>query len=477
MSRQRKQTYRSSTLAELTRQLLYAPPEKRSEAVVRAERLHDELQPDNNYPIDFVVYRLTDRRVPPSAHITLVGEAILPDLRLLIDALSRTIDMQESEEDPSQTTKELAATLGVSTKTIARWRDDGLRWRWGERTGKPTVLITQSAVETYQRRNTPRISAAKGYSRISEQEKVNFINRARRLAQATNTPQMKLLSHLAKRTGRSIEALRLLILQHDTDHPDQAVFKEHTGPLTDSQKRMIDRAYANGETVSTLCGRFNKARPTIYRAIHEERARRACSTKIAVMPSLIYERDDADEVLMQAITRTKPTRRLGTKVLVSLPDSLKPVYERPIEADAVVRSLIVRYNYFKYQAAKIQRSISTSAPRASELDQFDELLGKIDGARGAIIAAMLPAILSIAKRQLTGKHHGDTRSLIRILWTAHQVLIEEIDRYDPAVAHSFESVLTNHLLRSLAGPIPADDSIDEASLIVQLTDAGFTLQN
>ena len=117
MSRQRKQSFRSSALSNLTRQLLYSPPEIRVQVVEHAEPLHDELDPDKNYPIDFVVYRLTDRRVPPSESVMLVGEAIKPDLRLLIDTLSRSIEMPVDDADPGMTTSELAESLNVSVAT------------------------------------------------------------------------------------------------------------------------------------------------------------------------------------------------------------------------------------------------------------------------------------------------------------------------------------------------------------------------
>ena len=475
MSRQRKQSFRSSELAELTRQLIYAPPDIRAQVVPHAEQLHDELKVDQNYPIDFVVYRLTGRRVPPSENVMLVGEAIKPDLRLLIDALSRSIELACDPSDPGKTTKELAQSLGVSTKTVARWRDAGLRWRWGVREGKPTVLITQSAVASFQQADSDRVTAAQRFKRLSPSEKYRVIERARRLANATDATQQAVLTHLAKRTGRSVEALRLLVQQHDAEQTDQAVFADRTGPLTDAQKQAIDNAYRSGTTVSALCERYNKTRSTIYRAIHEGRARQICSMRIDAVVSPIFEREDADEVLTQPIARSESARRLGAEAIAALPDPLKPIYDRSIEADEVVRSLIVRYNFLKYQAIKLQRTICAAPPRAGALNQFDELLGKIDQARGQVIAAVLPVVLSVARRQLTGPGHDGLSALLPMLHTAHQVLFEQIDRYDPSVAHTFESVLTNQLLRSMARPVARGGQVDADALIVQLKRAGFSV--
>ncbi|MBX2851963.1 MAG: hypothetical protein KTR15_09485 [Phycisphaeraceae bacterium] len=442
--------------------------------VHHSEQLHDALAAEKNYPIDFVVYRLTNRRVPPSENVMLVGEAIKPDLRLLIDALSRSIELACDASDPGMTTKELAHSLGVSTKTVARWRDAGLRWRWGMREGKPAVLITRSAIEAFQKDDTKRVATAQSFSRMTAAEKARVIERARRLAKATDASQKAVLAHLAKRTGRSREAMRLLVQQHDNKHPGQAVFADRAGPLTDTQKQAIDDAYRGGTTVSTLCDRFNKTRSTIYRAIHEGRANQICSMTIDAVTSPIFEREDADEVLAQPIARSESARRLGAEAIAALPEKLKSIYDRPTEPDEVVRSLIVRYNFLKYQAINLQHVICAAPPRASDLNQFDELLLRINDARGEVIAAVLPVTLSVARRQLTGHKREDIPSLLPMLRTAHQVLFEQVDRYDPAVAHTFESVLTNHLLRNMARPADPDKQLGADALVAQLESAGFS---
>ncbi|MFK7788938.1 MAG: hypothetical protein AB8C95_05505 [Phycisphaeraceae bacterium] len=465
-------------MSDLTRQLLYSPPEKRAEVVGHAEQLHDELAPEKNYPIDFVVYRLTERRVPPSESVMLVGEAIKPDLRLLIDALSRSIEMPDDDADPGMTTKQLAESIGVSTKTIARWRDNGLRWRWGVRSGKLAVLIQSSALVAFEKSHTGRVEQAASFSRFTAAEKAYMINRARRLVQTSDVPPQAILIHLSRRTGRSIEALRTLFQQHDKANPEQPVFADRTGPLTDQQKRIIDRAYRRGITVSMLCQRFGKTRSTIYRSIHEARAKRIETIVIDSVYSSIFEREDADEVLMSPPTRKGKPRRLGADALISLSDKLKPIYDRPIDTDDATRSLIVRYNFLKHRAAELRdRITAASPPLASEMDQFDALLERIHLARGEVIDATLPIALSVVLRQQTRKQGGPIASPIPMLYLAHEVLRDEIDQFDTSVAHSFETVLTNRLLRVLAKPVKISEGIDEDALIEQLVSMGFKTEN
>lgn len=475
MTRQRKQVYRTRELSELARQLLYSPPEKRVEAVRHAEQFHDEIEPGKNYPIDFVVYRLTDRRVPPSESVMLAGEAVAPDLRLLIDTLSRSMTLPSDEGDPAQTVAELAKDMGVSTKTIGRWRDVGLRWRWGVRGAgrKPNVLITRSALQAFEAQHPGRLGAAARFTRLDQAEKQSLLARVRRLASVVDRPPQSILTHVARRTGRSVESLRLLVTQHDAEHPAEAVFADRAGPLTDKQKRVIDRAYQRGITVTAICQRFRKTRSTIYRAIHEARARRACRTDISVVHSPTFDREDADEVLMQPILREGKRRWLDRKVIAGLPEQLRPLYGQPRDQDAVVRSLIVRYNYIKYRAAAVQKQLAAESLRAMDLDRFDELLARANAVRGEILSGVLPVVLSVVRRQLAGEAQASADALIQMLGVGNRVLLEEIDRFDASVAHSFESVLTNRLLRVLVQPPDECDWIDADRLVGQLWEAGL----
>ena len=139
-----------------------------------------------------------------------------------------------------------------------------------------------------------------------------------------------------------------------------------------------------------------------------------------------------------------------------------------------VRSLIVRYNFLKYRAKSLQERIAGLPLRVREMDRFDNLITRISQARGSVIAAVLPLVLSIVRRQMPSEVSGSEISLVAMLHAANTVLFEEIDRFDPAIKHPFESVLTNRLLRALTVPDLISKGIDEASLVVQLREAGFS---
>ena len=122
--------YHSQLIADFARQLLFTPKSRRAEQITRAEALHDLIEPTQNYPFDFINYRITGYHSESETQDTtiLVGEALLPDLRLVIEELCQSNETLPVDE-PMTDLATLAKELNVSTKTIHRWRDHGLRWR------------------------------------------------------------------------------------------------------------------------------------------------------------------------------------------------------------------------------------------------------------------------------------------------------------------------------------------------------------
>lgn len=468
MTRRRKQAYRSEQMAALTRQLLYAPPQKREQVVRNAERLHDQLDESKAYPIDFVVYRMTDRRIPTSDGVMLVGEAIRPDLRLLIDEVSRSIDLHEDPEDPCESIAALAQRLGVSMKTVGRWRDRGLRWRWcvSEPGGKPTLRIARSAVDDFASRADGVIQSAGRFSRMDEREKRTIIQRAQRLATATDAKPQTIFEHLARRTDRSVESLRQLIHSHDQQHPDRAVFGERVGPLTERQKRLIDRAYRRGVTVTSLCHRLKKTRSTIYRAIHETRARRVLAIELNMYTSPTFERADAQEVLLRPIRRAGQRRVLDQALLSPLPEALRVFYETPIDSDRVTKSLLVQANFYKYLARQTQQAIERGPVQATDLHRFDDVLASAKHAAGNAIAGALPIVWSVLRRQGLSEQRPGSPERLTQLDAGNAVLIELVDRFDPFRSHRFESVLTNRLMRAFANESQAAQAARSSTQVI-----------
>jgi AraC-like DNA-binding protein len=466
-NKRRQPDFRTQALAELARQLHYAPKARRLEQLQRAERLHDEIDPQSNYPFDYIAYRITRIRQQSDETVLLVGEAIRPDLRLIIDALS-WLHPPTVAEVPTYTTEGLAQALSVSTRTVHRWRDQGLRWRWvrvdGQR--RPRIGFTEQALSAFRGFRPGRVEQASRFAHLSEAERQHLLRRARRLAAVTEATPHQVARHLAHRTGRGIETIRQLLEQHDREAPDQRIFMRHSSPLTPKQQRIIARAHRFGIPVGHLARRFQRSRGSIYRVINERRAGEAQRIALGHIDAPTFRRDDAAEVLLREgvieealATATAPPAGMFHE----LPESWRTIYDQPTLEDRWQRFLLLRYNYLKYEAQTLRSGFDRHHPRASALNAFDQRLAELRELRALLIRVNLSTVLSLARRHLLDKPDPGRKRLLHLLSLGHRVLDQAIETYDPTRSQGFAAYLSNRLMRRFANdPAVSDESPGKA---------------
>ena len=454
MGRQSPQVFRCQPLEALCRQLLFAPPEKRIRQVRRAERLHDQIEPDRSYPVEFLVYRITGYRRDGSDSLLLVGEAVLPDLRLLIDQLSRSVRMKLDEDEQAESAEELAERLGVSCKTITRWRKLGLRWRWAAGPGgsRRRLVYPASGVACFMERHGPRVERASRFSHIPPEMRRQILSRARRIAQARDVSLNQVAAHLSKKTGRALETIRLILEKHDHQNPQQPIFADRTGPLTIKQKRIIERAHRMGVSTRRIALRFGRTYPTIYRAIKERRAARARRVVLDCVRSPIFDREDAEVVLLRAGGDDLQSTlvRLPTVVVNDLPEALQRFYRQRGIEPRQLRSLFVRYNYLKHRAAAVREGFDRYEPRVAELDRFDALVREASRLEAHLFRAHLPVVLSVTRRHQMSAADRSPQGQLKLLELGNTVLLEAVRSFNATRNRDFDSYLTNKLLQRFA---------------------------
>lgn len=454
MSRQTSQPFRCHPLSDLTRQLLFAPPDRRCEQIHRAEVLHDEIDPDQNYPFDYISYRITGFRSESVPPMLLIGQAIRPDLRLMIDRLSHSAPIPVTDEDPIQTPHQLANRLGVSTKTIARWRHLGLRWRWvvGPGQRKKFVAFSTAAVEHFLARHPDRVARAGRHTHIDPQSRKRLIERARRIAQTTDASLNQVAAHLAHRIGRAHQTVRVILEQHDHDHPQDKIFAHRKAPLNAKQRRLIARAHRQGQPIGQIARRYRRTRSTIYRAVRHRRAIAIRRIRISYTTSPLFERQDAMQTLFpppttkDRVTRSTRATRCVT-VPSDLPPPLWPLLNRPASSPDRQQTMLLQFNYLKFKAAQLRDHLDAYDPRAAELEQIRTLLRDAATMRNRLVVDNLPIVLLAARRHLIEQPDRSTAHLIEMLEAGIPVLIDAIDRYDINRAQTFESDVTWSLMR------------------------------
>jgi Homeodomain-like domain len=454
VSRRLKQVYNCKPLDELTRQLLFSPPDKRARQVIRVERLHDQIESEKNYPLDFLFYRITKYRREGKDAVVLAGEAVLPDLRLMIDTLSRSIRMpMEDKSGPVETVQQLADRLGVSTKTIGRWRGSGMRWRWVALAGggRKVVAVPRAASERYIGDHPDQVRRAAAFTQMEPAARKRLIERARQIARRREVSLNQVAAHLAQKTGRALQTIRQVLVNYDRDHPNRAIFTDHVGPLAAKQKRVIVRAYRVGVPVDRIAERFKRTRSTVYRVVHQHRAGGAVRVSLEYIASPIFDREDADEVILgRSLEELTRSTGMSKGALDDLPEAMRGLFVQPrIPADRV-RALFVRYNYVKFRAGRARGEFDRYSPGAKQVAVFDDLVGQARVLRDLLVRIHLPVVLSVARRHLIGKTGSTRAHLIELMEQGLGVLIQSVETFNHVRQRRFDSALTNRLLARFA---------------------------
>ena len=267
--------YLSPAIRQLRdQQVRFAPCEKQIEQADSAEKLLNELDPKRTYTCKYVCHRVTNNGYESDPDLKFTGKEARHDLRLFVEDLSDAARVPASAAgERVLTVDELARQFRVSTKTVSRWRRQGLVSRRFLFDGRKRVGFLQSSVDRFVAQNEERVRRGAQFSQLTDEERKQIIERARCLAQAGGCPA-KVTKRIAQETGRSAETIRYTLRHFDLEHPDMAIFPHNHGPLRTETKREIYQQYRRGESVEALAQRFCQPRTRIYRIINEMRAAR-----------------------------------------------------------------------------------------------------------------------------------------------------------------------------------------------------------
>ncbi len=157
--------YRNPIIRQLRdQQVRFAPREKKIEQVNRAEKLIAELDAGRTYTYEYLCYRITDYRPESFPNLKLTGSEAGHDLRLFVEDLSDAADVPaEGAGERVLTVEELSRMFNVSTKTISRWRQQGLVSRRFVFDGRKRVGFLKSSVENFVAKHEDRVKRGRAF--------------------------------------------------------------------------------------------------------------------------------------------------------------------------------------------------------------------------------------------------------------------------------------------------------------------------
>lgn len=445
------QDYRVSLIRELRdQQVKYAPRAKRLEQAERAERLLGELELSREYPYDFIYYRVTDFRAEANSRKMVMGEDAVHDLRLFVEDVTESLDMKVDEaKEPVHTVEDLSRMFNVSTKTISRWRDQGLVSRRFVAEGRKRVGFLHSSVERFVARNRERILRGERFSQLTDDERAEVIDRARRIA-ATGANLSEVSRQVAAAMKRSIETVRYTLKNHDKANPEQAVFPDAREVLTDNDKSAIYSQYQRGSGIGQLARQYSRTRSAIVRIVNEQRALSIMQLPLEFIDNPVFKRPSVK--MEQEILSDLPEAMISPRKIrppSGLPTYLASLYDVPLLTREQEYHLFRKMNYLKAKASRLRDTLKTSEPSVAVMDEIQRLYRESIDVKNQIVQSNLRLVVSIAKR-----HTQSTDDFFGLVSDGNMSLFRAVEKFDFSRGNKFSTYASWAIMKNFARSIP-----------------------
>jgi hypothetical protein len=457
-------------MAELFRQLAYAPAETLSRIMLAAEELAGEVERGRVYPEEFIAFRLTRFRAEPRADsVMLVGEAVIADLATFVQEVSRRLALPAVDEASggggrgrAEPIDDLAKSLNIAPRTLRRHHARGLLFHYvlfaeregagrGGRAGRNAaggarrLACYEASLERFRRANPGAIDRASAFSRVHDADEAEIVKQARSLHAAHGWSRQKIAREIAGERGRAVETVRLILERHERE-AGRRVFGGARRAAT-RERRFACRAWAWGRPAGEIARRLRRSPLTVRRVINAWRVERVRAWAIDHIALPTFDLPGAAEVIL-----APAAARSG----LAIPDAsfdavalLVHARGRRLEQPAE-EARLAAFNFLKRRAAEAaridSRDVSDEAVDRAETDLRWAILLKralaCDLLGGAIVRA----------EQATGRalvqQDGETiRSMIAL---AAEVIGEAIDTVDPSRGQRCERVISMSMDRALA---------------------------
>lgn len=446
--------FRIQSLGELARQLQFTPQETRAQQVAAAEELLHSLEGLKAYPIDFIVYRITGYRPRQVDETLLTGLALQHDLGLLIEQVSRTLDVHtDALSEPILQIEDVTERFNVTSKTIQRWRRKGLpARRFIFPDGKRRVGFLISSVERFFAAHQDQVSRGTNFSQVDESEKQRIITRARRLAVSCRCCDREIARRIGKKLNRSPATILHTLRKHDQEHPADAIFALAAESVNDEDRTRIVRGYRKGLALRALARRTCRTRSAVYRVLMEERMAKLNRRKVKFLDDPLYHQEDAEDVVNAIASQNDliiASSIDGSRIPRDLPPYLADLYRTPLLSVARERGLFLKFNYHKFRFVTARRRLEPEFARSRELDELEGHLRNAVATKNDIVAANLRLVVSVAR-----KHLRPGLSLMELVSEGNIVLMRAVESFDIHRGYRFSTYATLALMKGFARSVP-----------------------
>lgn len=394
---------------------------------------------DQEYPFDFVVYRITGYRSrTASEQILIPGRVLIADLRVWVSHLSNELEVGVTEQSEAVlTVNQLAERFSVSPKTIRRWEQRGLTGKiYVFEDGRKRKGFTETVVERFTAEHPKLIRCAGRFTRLDARQKQQILSLANQLAAEKKfRTRNELVEEVAKRVGRVRQTVQDVLAEFNGSGSRDKL-PVSRGRISPKGALQLYKLSRQGVSIKELMERFGRSRSSVHRIINQQRARELFSRKIEYVQSKEFTARDAEENILYI-----PLEQLA-------PDpNRKNVLLSRLQETALFR----RYNFLKFLAARQRQQIQRDRPRASRLDKIENRLEQAETVKKIIIETNMPLVISIA-----GKHLSAGMQMSELVSEGSISLMAAVEKFDYTRGYRFSTYASWAIVKDFARMIPAE---------------------
>jgi RNA polymerase primary sigma factor len=448
---------KSHNLAQLLMQLRFTPEKKRHKQLDAAEKLVAIIDKNKEYPYEFVCYRITGFQPKGDIDSELIkGDELLEDMRIFISKLSGKLAGPISElKEKIYSIEELAKNLDVSTKTIYRWRKQGLVARkYIFEDGIKRLGLLQSTLDEFLAAHPDLAGKAKDFTRLTDRQKQQIAKQAVKLASDTNLSRYQIIDRISAKTGKCHETIRYTLLNYENAHPDKTIFRKSAGVIGPAQAAEIYRLYKQGCSIKELMNRFDRNKSSIYRIINRRRAKALLGRKIEYVASDEFLEQNAKDLIpseppdksgYSVFNNVEPIKLTGS----SLSEYMHTIRDTPVLNREEEVNLFRRYNYLKFMAFQSRAGIKLTRVSGTMISQIESYLAQAEEIKRRIIEANLRLVVNVAR-----KHTLSGANLLDLVSEGNISLMQAVEKFDYSRGFRFSTFASWTIAKDFARKIP-----------------------
>jgi RNA polymerase primary sigma factor len=444
--------YANSDMADLAHQLSIGPRHLRLGQFNGIDGLLELVDPEKSYPYDFVRFHITGLRPhKPNQRPSVGGEDLLTDLTTMAEHITRKAAIGIDDIDDTLTTQDdLASDLGVSKKTVRRWRSRGLlglRVVCDDRVSR--LMFTGKAVKRFKDRNKALVERGASFKLLTAAEKDGIADRAREILTEKRRKLHVVAQTIAAETGRAVETVRYTLRQYDSAHPDQAMFVDGGDPVVSGRARAIWNCHKRGDTPAQMAKAFGCSVSSIKSTILELKARQLKDVQIEYVDNELFAAPNADDLILKTPRPVNNEPAKKVRVPKGLSAYLRALYDVPLLTREQEADLFRRYNYLRFRAARSIESLDVFAATQRDLDDVQRLLDRAEAIKNELIKANLRLVVSIAKR-----HVGWADSIFEVVSDGNMSLMRAVEKFDFSLGNKFSTYASWAIMKNFARTVP-----------------------